>query len=347
MGYPRRGMNDMDPVAELINRIDLFIAEEGTTAAGMLPPLISDKIRIVMGDPRRLSYPAALALLLAYGTVSPTPLDLTQAPRGARVAAVKLAESLQARFIPTVKDAFQNIGKNTKNLLRGNFVEFEGVLQWASTAPRGQLSAALDLAASALASMARPVFPMPELSQHKLTFARFMAIVDEMLAVPSEGAHEQFAFAATLEALVTQSDPALRVDTKRLNAPDQSTKRPGDVQLCMGGRLMEAYEITANNWATKLPGAEQAIRAFDLPRVTIVASGATPADAELARLAGSTVDISVLGLRETVAVMAAALDKAHRLHALRRLHELLDRNQPRVERTNSYVALLNRHDVRP
>jgi hypothetical protein len=57
-----------------------------------------------------------------------------------------------------------------------------------------------------------------------------------------------------------------RVSTKSLNASDASTSAAGDVQHVAGGQVLEAYEVTANDWRTKVDQAIDALRTHDLAR---------------------------------------------------------------------------------
>jgi len=155
-----------------------------------------------------------------------------------------VATHLLTRHIPTSSDVFQNIGKNSMSLVRGNEPEFDSLLEWGAAATLDQVTAALDLAAAALAAKSRPVLPLPSLRQSKLTFAATMGLFDALLATPSEGVHEQFVFASALHALVAQTGQVgLRVTTKPINASDQSSGTAGDVQVKMGDRWLRPTRL--------------------------------------------------------------------------------------------------------
>ena len=102
----------------------------------------------------------------------------------------------------TVKDAYQNIAKNTDVLTRSNVAEFDRLLHWANGANVADREAALRYACAAVAETARPVRPMPKLNRSALTFSRVVGLLHGLLATPSGGTFEQFAVAAFLDILV-------------------------------------------------------------------------------------------------------------------------------------------------
>lgn len=102
--------------------------------------------------------------------------------------------------------------------------------------------------------------------------------------------------------------------------------------------MIEAFEVTANAWTSKLAGAAQTIRDNDLSRLSIIAAGVTASGDDLHRqIVATNLDLSVLELQPFCMGLIAALTKHGRESALIRLYELLDRYQPRVELVNQYV----------
>src|SRR5690606_24767799 len=102
----------------------------------------------------------------------------------------------------------------------GNVPEFDKILHWGTSASQRDLQALFDYTCARVVLLARPVTPMPELDVPRLTFYRVGSLLDDLLAIPSAGAHEQFAVAAFLGTLVEEFGVAglagLRVDTKNL-----------------------------------------------------------------------------------------------------------------------------------
>lgn len=177
-----------------------------------------------------------------------------------------------ARHIVAVKDAYQNIAKNSANLARNNVPAFDRLLVWATAATTTEREAALRLACAVVAATARPVLPMPPINRSAITFARFVDLLHSLLASPSGGAFEQFTVAALLHSVIANhGEGRARVETKSINASDRSSSAAGDVQLVTGSRVLEALEVTANDWRTKIATASKVIRDNDLSRLHIVA----------------------------------------------------------------------------
>ena len=150
------------------------------------------------------------------------------------------------------------------------------LLLWAQEQDdQGPIEQAMRYMATRIASTARNLPPMPSLDVARLTFRRVTRVVDELLGVPSGGAHEQFVFASLLHALAEEYG-GRRVETKTLSASDASAGTAADVQVLDGGTLTEAYEVTANPWISKVGQATAVLRHHDLARVHIVAPGPAP-----------------------------------------------------------------------
>jgi hypothetical protein len=291
-----------------------------------------------------ISYRDGLLIQLGYAICSTTAIDLTKRPAGGRSTAKELGAYLGSVHIRAVADAYQNIAKNSDRLDRGNVPEFDAFLRWASEPGRQaeDLRSAFDYVAARVAASARPVLAMPPLNLSALTFAAVSGLFSAMFDEPSQGAHEQFIIAALLHGLVQQAGVAgYRVETKKLNASDASSKVAGDIQIMIGSRTVEAYEITANEWATKVGGAGKTIRDHDLSRLHIAAKvGRAEHDAMLAQISQLDEDVSVVEIRGYAAALTAALTRPFRSVALERLYQFLDRYQGEVDRVNGYVALL-------
>jgi hypothetical protein len=183
---------------------------------------------------------------------------------------------------------------------------------------------------------------MPVLNKSALTFSRCAKLLRELLNTPSSGAFEQFAIAALLNTLVADTaGGSYRVETKSLNASDRSSYAAGDIQIATGNRVIEAFEVTANDWRTKIGGAAKTIRDNDLSRLHIVASRPESQRAEVEdALATIAEDVSVLDVMQVVDVFLAALTRPQRADALTRLYEYLDRYQSDVDRVNTFVQRL-------
>lgn len=309
-----------------------------------LPAEQVKNIDAVLGS-TRVSYRDVLIVQLAYKIASDQAGDLTVRHAGSRTVGKTLGQFFAKHHIPGVQDAYQNIGKNSTNLTRGNFPEFDSFLRWAtneSTITDAQIEAAFDYVCAAVAVTARPVLPMPPLNRGTLTFGNVSRLLRDLFDLGSQGAYEQFAIASLLSALIEQTGcHQYRVETKSLNASDKSSRAAGDIQIMTGNRVVEAYEVTANDWETKLPGAEKTVKDHDLTRIHIVASiGEGAGEQVLRKLDSQAIDVSVLDLREFAVSLASVLTRSFRAHALERLYEYLDRYQPEVARVNQYVCMI-------
>jgi hypothetical protein len=347
-------MTELPKSAEVAHRIhdDLLrlIAGEGDvgeTAAqtGGLPEPISDALKRVTGKPD--SYRDALLVLLAYPAIIGERLDLTTRPKGARAAGDTVGRLLPELHIKGVVGAFMNIGKNSPELVRGNNQDFDLILKWASGDASGdELAIAYAVVLARVASTARRVEPRPELRLARLTFPNVMALFDEMLAIPSGGAHEQYLTAALLEAALAQEGTGVRrVETKGLSASDRSARTAGDIEVFERGRLQEGIEVTASRWQEKIEQAKRAIGDYGIPRSHIVGviEGDKPYEA-LRELAGEA-DISVIDVRAAVGLLTALLDRGGREFALLRVYDLLDRHLPDPAPVNAYVGLLREREL--
>jgi hypothetical protein len=315
-------------------------------AVQLIPTEQLDALGMVV-DKSDPSYRDALLIQLAYGTASTASLDLTRRQVGGRGVAQRLGKWLAQNHIKSVSDCFQNIGKNTENLVRGNDKSFDAILTWLSS---GQLQdtqfrALLDYAVARVAARARPVKPMPSLILSRLTFARVCGLLNRLFEETSKGAYEQYAFAALLQSVVEGWGSGLRIETKNLNASDKSAKSAGDVQVMTGPRVIDAYEVTANDWSSKLRGASQTIKDHDLSRAHIVADVAETFSDVIEKLKAESADISVLPIKTTCYLLVSVLTRQKREDALRRMYELLDRYQTDVAVVNGFVEALMENDA--
>lgn len=337
--------------ARVVAAIDKWLADAAGIAASV------DSIRIALGmETAGLvdgalsasnSYRDGVLIQLAWGLEQPG-FDHTQKGEGARSAAGAIAKALASRHIPAVKDAYQNIGKNTANLARGNVPDFDNLLRWMNDAAEESRLAALDLVAALVAATARPVLPMPPLARVNLTFVNVVSALDELLTIPSGGAHEQFAVAAFLEALIDEFGMggvgALGVRTKNINASDASAGTAADVQILRGNKVEEAFEVSASGWRDKLDQAILAAKNADLNRVHIL-SHVENLEGLRELLGDNTTDVTVIDVKTFLRTLVAVLKKPAREAALVRLYEHLDRKQPDTNRVNAYVQLLGRHSL--
>jgi Phage-related tail protein len=333
----------------IIGSVDRFISQPDlaeialATGTTSLPADIISKVGVIEG---KKSYRDGLLIQLAFGLVSDTQMDHTQRQTGGRWAAGAVGKGFAERHIPAVRDAYQNIGKNSVNLARGNEPDFDDLLRWMNGTTISDRQTLFDYVTARVAATSRPVLAMPVLRPAALTFDKLARLLDELLAVQSGGAHEQFAVAAFLEALLHESGlggyaGGLRVETKNINASDASAGTAADVQIMRANKIEEVFEVSANSWRTKVSQAVSAAVGADQPRAHIIAA-ADGDDRDLAALAGLAREVTVADVRSFLRVMAAVLRRPARERALQRFYELMDGRQPDTELTNGYVRLLSR-----
>lgn len=296
------------------------------------------------------TYRDAALIVLAYAVDAGNGANAAVPPAGRRTVAQRLAELLDDLNIRARRDAFQTLAKGTSTLLGRDRESWNHLIEWAQTQDDpAALEHAMRYMASRIAATARNLPQMPTLDVARLTFRRVTRIVDELLGAPSGGAHEQFVFAALLHALAEEHG-GRRVETKTLSAADASAGTAADVQVLDGGNLIEAYEVTANHWSTKVAQAVAVLRHYDLPRAHIVAPGPAPAGDEIkaavqgtsmpSGLVASVIDLSVLDVRSECRSLIHRLGRPGRRTALTKLWEHLAMRQPNDELVVSYVELL-------
>lgn len=339
---------------DITARLDAFIAAPDQASRCMadapskLPVEVLENVAAVesLKKSQPQTHRDALLIQLGFGLEAQEPIDHRQRAMGARTAGAPFGKLFASRHIPAIADAFQNIGKNIELLARGNVPPFDALLTWMNDASRDERLALIDYITARAALTARMVLPMPPLRVAALTFAATTRFLDELLTTPSGGAYEQFAVAAFLDATLYEfglggTVGGLRVVTKKINASDASSGTAADVQIVRGNKIEEAFEVTANDWKTKVAQAAVTSAKADLSRSHIIASVA-PDEKEFTDLNQLDADVSVLDVRSMLRMLCATLRKPAREYALKRLHELVDRNQPDPELTNNVVRVLSR-----
>jgi hypothetical protein len=266
----------------------------------------------------------------------------------ARNASKYLGSTIYPRLhIAGSGEALQTGVKGVSRYIDRKNATWKTILEWASkpvlVGDSGvtHIEAAFDYLAAGIAATARNLPAMPALDTPKLVFPAVFALLDDLLRQNSAGAHEQFIFAALLEAWREQLGEQGVVETKNLNASDSSAGTAADVQEKHRGQVTEAYEITANDYTTKVDQAKNTLRQHDLPRAHIVARGAAKATGdEIVNALPMGIDLTVLDVREEARSMLARLGKPHRRHALERLYTLLVDKQANDQLVQDFVAAL-------
>lgn len=313
-------------------------------APGSAKPFLDDLLSRVD------TYRDGALIVLAFAVDAGTGADAATPPAGRRTVGPWLASFFDELNIRARRDAFQTLAKGTNTLLGRDRDSWNRLLEWAQEQDDAEpLTRAMRYMTSRIAATARNLPPMPALDVARLTFRRVARVFDDLLATPSGGAHEQFVFAGLLHALAEEYG-GRRVETKSLSAADASAGTAADVQVLHGGKVTEAYEVTANPWAPKVGQAIAVLRHYDLPRVHIVAPGPAPTGPEIkeavaaaqlpAGLVASTIDLSVLDVKAECRSLVHRLSRPGRRIALNRIWEHLALRQPNDALVAAYVEAL-------
>lgn len=297
------------------------------------------------------AYRDATLAILAFPAAAEEIIDIRLAPPSRRGVTQRITKVCSNLSIPCMSDAFQTLGKGNTRLDGLERKSWRELLSWASTqATIDEIGAAFEYFAEGLAELARPLPPMPELNTRSLTFPALTGLFDKLLSRPSKGAHQQFIYAA-LRSAEAEMEGTIRVETKTLNAADASAGTVADIQIWRKGILEEAFEISGNQWSTKIAQAEKVRARTDLARIHIIASADVPppTDVDIFHVIAdngldSTVDVSVLDIRHEVRSVTARLSRPARRSALNTLYEYLKHKQPDDVLVIEYVQAL--HDAK-
>lgn len=323
---------------------------EGSIPGGAAPP--EDSVPLLDELLSKVSAKRDAALInLATAVVQGSTATIGLATDAQRTISKDLADILSDLKIERREESFQTVAKGSTDLLSlsgrtGPGRAFSPLLRLATGKQLDEVAEMVRYMAECIAATARDLPPMPALDHHQLSFDRVVGILDQILDTPSNGVFEQFVFASFLGA-VADDVGGLRVSTQNINAADASSGAAADVGLWGGGRLIEAYEVTAADWTTKISKAARMVLDQDLPRAHIVSPCVPPSASEIrtqiigaalpAGVNATTLDISVLDIRHEARSLVHRLPRLGRRVALMKLYEHLVERQPHAENVVRYV----------
>lgn len=287
------------------------------------------------------TYRDGALILLAYPVANALPMDIRKKPDAHRSASQAVQRLLEGLGIQCRKDVFQTIAKGADTFTGRDRPAWNELLTWASTtASLDEITRAFHYMAASIAAKARNIPALPNLAVARLTFPAVVELFDVLLANASGGAFEQFILAALHDALARASADR-RVETKTLNGADASAGTAGDVQIRDTGGVAEAFEISANDWKTKIDQAIDMKTRKQVDRVAIIAGGTMATGAQIrAALVQAhqpdTLDISVLDVAHELRSLVHRLRPTGREAAIQKLYEHLRDRQP----NESLVRLL-------
>lgn len=293
----------------------------------------------LLGDEPRHSQAAEAALtIVAFSLSEGRVLDLrsdspdvsrkTGRIPGDRTVGDLLCERLLVpRNIPATKGPFQSsTWRSGYRANQARAAALSSFLDWHENASLLDLDRVCDRLVATFLGAAANLVPLPKVDASSLTFARFRSFLDELFQVKSGGAFEQYCFAALLQREMNASGADGRVVTKSVRSSDSATGAAGDVIVRRGGRIAEAYEVTARPWRTKLGQLSTSARA-GLTEVTIVANDVgsdlrgAELEAELAVLqAELAVDVIVIDLRASLDLFSGRIGRFERADVIRQVY---------------------------
>jgi len=318
--------------------------------AGETPDVARDWVEDLLS--KTDTYRAGALTIFCYAVASDEPMDMRPFSEGVRGTGELTKALLPHLSIPATRgNPFETIAKGAPSYVGRARAAWNDLLTWASMeATSNEVQAVAAEFVRRLAALRRSVPVMPELDTERLTWSAVVAILEQLLSEGSEGAYEQLAVAALVEALhaAEVEQRQAYVTTKPVSASDESGKTAGDVQVREpSGAVREAVEVAGTDWAGKVPQAVASMRRDDLRRFLILARAEdkpTRNEVEKALTAAKESpyqrDLAVLDLGAEIRSMVARLDRVTRRRMLQTLYRYLLDFQPRDDRVVRYVKTL-------
>ena len=271
-----------------------------------------------------------LALTLAEGRV----LDLRQRVPGDRSLGDWLCRDLlQPKNIPSTQGPFQS------SSFRGGYtsdqVRSTGLRRFVSwyAAHQPSMQQVYTFAAyltKEFSKQSTQLLPLPEIAASRLTFLNFALFHDRLISVGSGGAFEQYLLAGLLEQELKMTGNGHRIQTKNVGSNDAATHAGGDIEVRHGQTLLKAYEVTANDWATKISQLNASAKA-GLTEVTVVAKGVSTTSPETLndllkkKTQSIGIDVSVLDLENILNVLSSRITPHARAEVIAYVYGCLTR----------------------
>lgn len=288
--------------------------------------------------------------ILALTLAEQRRLDISTRIPGDRALGDWLCEHvLRPRNIPSTQGPFQSssfrAGYASDQVRNDGLRHFTA---WYSDVANGfeELQAFAIRLTEGFASRAVSLPAMPKIAAARLTHANFRMFREMLLEDGSGGALEQYLLAGLLSQELATTGAGHRIHTKNVGASDAATNSGGDVEVRHGQTLLKAYEVTANEWSTKLAQLNSSAAA-GLDEVTIVANGVAgvPADVISQGLSSRSeqlgVDVAVLDLPGLLDVLASRISRHARAEAILFLYQSLARwHQRQPELITRVVGVL-------
>jgi hypothetical protein len=248
---------------------------------------------------------------------------------GDRVLSEALSKALRAHSIPSTEGALQSstyrAGYLAAQARSPGLAEF---VAWLNADDRSldEVKAFAAALAQEFGALHVSFPPLPSIDPNSLTFARMKALITALAAKPSGGAYEQYLVKALLAQEYLLIHPSWRVETKRVMASDASSGAASDVQVRRKQVLVQAIEVSAANWQTKIAQSAHVAQEQGVPVVIAApAQGLTGEDLEAA-LHGSgatAAELAVVDLDGLLDVVSSRITSAMRAAAIKDLYRML------------------------
>lgn len=276
----------------------------------------------------------ACAFFVAYSVVNPG-WDFQAVPVGIRGAHgdKKLAGELTRRNV-TFHKAITAFGENLgwKGAVRqfdlsqdDRFSSFLSGLKGLTVEARRSL---LHHVAWVLSSSRTIPQALPALPDDYLSYARSLALSQQLLALPSEGHIQQLLVAAFLE--VHRRRYSHRVITHHPHASDRFDNTKGDIEEFRDYELVAAYEVTVRaDWKNRLQDFGKKVSEAKLHKYVIFAAGVNsdphlrPAERLLEFSASLPFDLAIVDIQDFFAVFCAELTRVELSAAFNRTYAML------------------------
>lgn len=169
---------------------------------------------------------------------------------------------------------------------------------------------------------------MPPLPQNYMTYARSLALCEELLDIKSEGHVQQFLVAGFL--MIHRGRFGNSLKTHHPHASDKFDGTCGDIEEFRDGNLIAAYEVTVrDDWKNRLPDFRKKMEKGNLTKYVIFASN-VHSDARLSsarQLLEFTkqieFDLAIVDIRDFFCVFCAELSKDEIAAAINLTYEFL------------------------
>ena len=189
---------------------------------------------------------------------------------------------------------------------------------------------------------------LPKLPANYLTYARSVALFDQLLSVKSEGHIQQFIVASIL--FLHRRRYGIEIITHHPHASDKFDDTYGDIEEFHNNNLINAYEVTIrDDWKNRIPDLRNKLHNSGLQKYVLIASNISndkqlSSPKSLIEFSEKTgFDLAIVDLHEFIRVFCAELSSNEIREVLNKCYEyLLDQKLcGRNDIVVSYASIIN------